>query len=105
MKWSTSICPKYHLSNNHASKVSEVQKSIKQASLLELQFPDVPFIWSFLAHVKPIEIVEGRKGRKVVNFISLNPLTTSVPHHIETSQFIRRENQLTDFYMMGNIGR
>ena len=26
-------------------------------------------------------------------------------HHIETSQLICRANQLTGFYMMGNIGR
>ena len=34
-----------------------------------------------------------------------NPLTTNVPHHIETSQLIWNANQLTGFYMMGNIGR
>ena len=40
------------------------------------------------------------------SFVSLfNPLTTNVPHHIETSQLICRANQLTSFYMMGNIGR
>ena len=33
------------------------------------------------------------------------PLTTNVPHHIETSQLIWRANQLTGFYMMGNTGR
>ena len=37
------------------------------------------------------------------NFI--NPLTTNVPHRIETSQLICIANQLTGFYMMGNIGR
>ena len=37
--------------------------------------------------------------------VSLNPLTTNVPHHIETSQLIYIANQLTGFYMMGNIGR
>ena len=36
---------------------------------------------------------------------SLNPLTTNVPHYIETSQLICIANQLTGFYMMGNIGR
>ena len=34
----------------------------------------------------------------------LNPLTTGVPHHIETSQLIFRANQLTGFHVMGNIG-
>ena len=33
-----------------------------------------------------------------------NALTTSVPYQIETSQLICI-NQLTGFYMMGNIGR
>ena len=36
--------------------------------------------------------------------VSINPLTTSVPHHIETSQLICIANQLTGFCMMGNIG-
>ena len=34
----------------------------------------------------------------------INPLTTNAPHHIETSQLIYIANQLTGFYMMGNIG-
>ena len=33
-----------------------------------------------------------------------NPLTTNVPHHIETSQFICNANQLTGFYVMENNG-
>ena len=36
---------------------------------------------------------------------SFNPLTTSVPHQIETSQLVCFANQLTGFYLMGNIGR
>ena len=36
---------------------------------------------------------------------SFNPLTTNVPHHIETSQLICGTNQLICFYMIGNIGR
>ena len=35
----------------------------------------------------------------------INPLTTNVSHNIETSRLICSENQLTGFYMMGNIGR
>ena len=35
----------------------------------------------------------------------VNPLTTNVTHHIETSQLICILNQLTGFYMMGNISR
>ena len=38
-------------------------------------------------------------------FEQVNPLTTNVPHHIETSQLICTANHLTGFYMMGNIGR
>ena len=34
----------------------------------------------------------------------VNPLTTSAPHHIETSQLICRAKQFTGFYVMGNIG-
>ena len=34
-----------------------------------------------------------------------NPLTTNVSHYIETSQLICNANQLTDFYMIVNIGR
>ena len=35
----------------------------------------------------------------------VNPFTTNVPHHIETIQLICNTNQLTGFYMIGNIGR
>ena len=40
-------------------------------------------------------------------FFLVNPLTTNVPHHIETSQLIfiaGIATQLACFYMMGNIG-
>ena len=46
----------------------------------------------------------GNKS-KLIRLISFKPLTTNVPHHIETSQLICTENQLTGFYMMRNIGR
>ena len=35
----------------------------------------------------------------------VNVLTTNVPHHIETSLLICITNELTSFYMIGNIGR
>ena len=35
---------------------------------------------------------------------AFNPLSTNVLLHIETSQLICTANQLTGFYMMGNIG-
>ena len=39
-----------------------------------------------------------------INTNSFNPLTTNVPHHIETSQLICNANQLTGSYMIGNVG-
>ena len=39
------------------------------------------------------------------SFISIEPFTTNVPHHIKTSQLIFIANHLTGFYMIGNIGR
>ena len=47
---------------------------------------------------------KGLEGR-ILRTRFINPLTTSVPHYIETSQLICMENQLTGFYMMGSIGR
>ena len=43
----------------------------------------------------------GKKAKDMC----INPLMTTVPHHIETSQLICTLNQLTSFYMMGNTGR
>ena len=43
------------------------------------------------------------EGSEIVSY-NFNPLTTNAPHHIETSQMICRANQLTGFYMIGNIG-
>ena len=37
--------------------------------------------------------------------VKFNPLTANVPHYIEISQLICIADQLTGFYMMGNIGR
>ena len=36
---------------------------------------------------------------------TVKPLMTNVAHHIETSQLIWIQSQLTGFYMMENIGR
>ena len=44
-------------------------------------------------------------GKGFFEHFIFNPLTTNVPHHIETSQLICNVNQLTGFYMMGNTGR
>ena len=40
-----------------------------------------------------------------VNIAYINPFTSNISHHIETSQFICNGNELTGFYMMGNVGR
>ena len=37
--------------------------------------------------------------------VLVEPLTPSVPHHIETGQLICRAYQLTGFYVMRNTGR
>ena len=39
-----------------------------------------------------------------LTLIEINPLMINVPHHIETCQLISNGNQLTGFYMMGDIG-
>ena len=50
------------------------------------------------ARIKQREIWSG-------NLISFNSLMTSVSRYVQTSQFIYIANQLTGFYMMGNIDR
>ena len=45
----------------------------------------------------------GKRFHTVKN--NLNPLTTNVPHHIDTSQLICNINRLTGFCMIGNNGR
>ena len=37
--------------------------------------------------------------------VCVNPLITNVPYHVETNQLICNANELTGFYLMGNIGR
>ena len=44
-----------------------------------------------------------RRQISLLIFIEFNPLRTSVPHHIETSQLICNANQLTGFYMMRTL--
>ena len=44
-------------------------------------------------------------GKKNIFKSSLNPLTTNVPHHEETSQMICIGNHLIGFYMMEIISR
>ena len=39
----------------------------------------------------------------LVIILLINPLTTNVSHHMETSQLICIANQLTGFYMMGTL--
>ena len=47
--------------------------------------------------------VHNRVGKTLKHNKYFNPLTTSIPHHIETSQGILIANQLSGFYMMENI--
>ena len=42
------------------------------------------------------------RKRRIAMF---DPLMINVPHHIETSPLICIANQLTSFFLMGNIGR
>ena len=46
----------------------------------------------------------SKKKQKKKRKLKINPLTASVPHHIEASQLICSGNQLNGFYMMGSIG-
>ena len=55
-----------------------------------------------LDHEKIIFKNQGKNMKSI--FKNINPLTTNVFHHIETSQLICIANQLTGFYMIGNIG-
>ena len=40
-----------------------------------------------------------------LKWVKVNPLTTNIPHHIETSQLICIANQMTGLYVMVSIGR
>ena len=58
-------------------------------------------------HVTKIGIPKLKLSLKVIGPVLMtyvNRLTTNVSRHIETSQLICNANQLTVFYMMGNIG-
>ena len=54
---------------------------------------------------------EGTSRRTILAYVAkhksfyhgLNPITTNVPNHIETSQLICIANQLTGFYLMGTL--
>ena len=65
----------------------------------------------FLALAIKIYLKEKNSGNDIGlykisgNFSSFNPFTTNVTHYIETSHLICILNQLTGFYIMGNIGR
>ena len=58
-----------------------------------------------------VKVISGKFSVDLLTFTKefingkLNPLTTTVSHHMETCQLIWIANQLTDFYMIGNIGR
>ena len=62
-------------------------------------------------YIKQVEVFlfnlmrKGALFTKIHTKLQFNPLTTNVSHHIGTNQLICNTNQLTGFYMMGNIGR
>ena len=64
----------------------------------------------FFGTVICIKSISGSRMIYCISFVfiihpKISPLTTNVPHHKETSQSIYNANQLTGFYMMGNIVR
>ena len=61
----------------------------------------------WITHEESFHLIKdiGKKYVRSILFNYVKSLTTNVPHHIETSQLICIANQLTDFYMIGNIGR
>ena len=73
----------------------------KPFKLLNLEF--------FVNHFQEIS-VHISSGKKLVGETTrvrglFNPLTTNVLHHIETSQLTCITNEMTEFYMTGDIGR
>ena len=50
-------------------------------------------------------LANEKSAPKIEAIQNVNPLTANISQHIETSQLIWYANQLTGFYMMGNIGR
>ena len=48
-------------------------------------------------------LIFSRKHQHTGTLFIFNPLTTIVPHHIETSQLICSANQLTGFDMMATL--
>ena len=80
-------------------KVLLILRYFSKKSKKKFKFCSNTLKWQFCFHYCII-----KKARHGLN-ISLNPLTTSVLHHIETSQLICNTNQLIGFYTMGNTGR
>ena len=50
-----------------------------------------------------LQVSEYASGYSFCIHTRVNLLTANAPHYIETSQLIYNPNQLTGFYMMGNV--
>ena len=62
--------------------------------------------WLEMPHVvQTVRMLQDESDTNKTYPAFINPLTTYVPHHIETSQLICIANWLAGFYMMGNTGR
>ena len=81
----------------------EVENVNFQLEILNINIYLLRNLFNQPSKLQTFQLIGGLES--TCNFNGLNPLTTSVPHHIETSQLICNANQLTGFYMMGNIGR
>ena len=78
-------------------------------------FVNFKHIWHlflvFLLLTLNMQLLAGRRSGVFIVYFQrcfqhpVTPLTTIVPHYIETSQLIYNANQLTGLYMMVKIGR
>ena len=81
----------------------EVENVNFQLEILNINIYLLRNLFNQPSKLQTFQLIGGLES--MCNFNGLNPLTTSVPYHIETGQLICNANQLTGFYMMGNIGR
>ena len=83
-------------------KVKENRNFLLRKSVISIDFLTTAALWIIAVAVAIKVIIKGMRLDEKLYESPLNPLTTSVPHHIETSQLICSANQSTGFYMMGN---
>ena len=80
-----------------------IEDTVKKSVLTRFSTCKFSFKQEYRSYIIPkhIEVVFNAMHWSKV----FNPLTTNASHRIETSQLICRVNQLTGFYMIGDIGR